>query len=566
MKSSSDLRKEIQSIDHRSYPAYKQLAGSWKFEKYILNIDHVQGDPFAAPSSLSLEVSGRTAGFPAELYKGKNRKVSLEDALVRRFGHGAQKAAFKAKGSGKSGLIGVSRPGQEVLERTACSIDGTTGDILFRFEAGFPANGRTINAGELIRILFDFVPGIVDEALIYRPAEAKWFRERMELADNQEAIRAQMKEKGLAAFVADGSILPRESGVSQKPMKNGVPFRSPESLRVELTRPHHGPVTGMGIREGVTLIVGGAYHGKSTLLEALQLGVYNHIAGDGREYVLTDESAVKIRAEDGRSITGTDISLFINGLPGDVDCRRFSTANASGSTSQAAGTIEAVEAGAKLLLIDEDTCATNFMIRDELMAEVVAREEEPITPFLEKIRPLYSLHGISTILVAGSSGSFFHAADTVIQMDHYLPKDITEKEKKAAARYPAPAFDEKCPLPDFHRVPVRMPASDGRVKVKTFGKEAFSLDKENVDLRGLEQLVDPEQTQALGWCLYFLSVRVFGKGRTLSQAVLELEGLLKEKGLKALSNSPRTVPHMAMPRKQEIFACVDRWRMLKVEI
>ncbi len=564
MKPGTELRKEIQSIDHRGYPAYKQLAGSWKFEKYILNIDHVQGDPFASPSSLSLEISGKASGFPAQLYQGKLRRTAFEDALVRRFSNEAVRVSFKARGSGKSGLIQASRPGQEILERTACSVNEKNGDILFRFEVGFPANGRTINAGELIRILFDFLPEIAEKSLYYHFRDKTDLQGRMELADNQEAIRRQLGERGLAAFVADGAVLPRESGVSQKPMKDGVPFRSPDTLRVELELPHGGSITGMGIRKGVTLIVGGAYHGKSTLLEALQLGVYNHIHGDGREYVITDENAVKIRAEDGRSISGTDISWFINGLPGGTDCRHFTTANASGSTSQAANTIEALEAGAKALLIDEDTCATNFMVRDELMAEVVRREEEPITPFLEKIRPLYEEQGITTILVAGSSGSFFHAADTVIQMDHYLPKDITQKAKEAAGRYPAPVFQRGCEPLAFNRVPVSPHGSSDRVKVKTFGKDSFSLDKETVDLRGLEQLADPEQTTALGWCLNYLTDRSFAKGHPLKQEVEELAGLLKEKGLTVLSGASRTVPHMAMPRQQEIFACVNRFRRLRI--
>ena len=101
----------------------------------------------------------------------------------------------------------------------------------------------------------------------------------------------------------------------------------------------------MGIRKGITLIVGGGYHGKSTLLKALEAGVYNHIAGDGREFVITDDTAFKLRAEDGRSITGVDISPFIKNLPNKKDTVHFSTEDASGSTSQAANLMEALESG-----------------------------------------------------------------------------------------------------------------------------------------------------------------------------------------------------------------------------
>lgn len=182
--------------------------------------------------------------------------------------------------------------------------------------------------------------------------------------------------------------------------------------------------------------MGGGYHGKSTLLSALERGVYNHIAGDGREYVITDPTAVKLRSEDGRLIREVDISLFINDLPNKKDTHRFSTPDASGSTSQAAGIVESMEAGSQVFLLDEDTSATNFMVRDSFMQSVIHREKEPITPFLERARDLYEKCGISTVLVAGSSGAFFHIADTVIQMDAYRPVDITEKVKGMLEEYP----------------------------------------------------------------------------------------------------------------------------------
>ena len=268
------------------------------------------------------------------------------------------------------------------MERTACTVQEKTGDITVRFEVGFPANGRTINARGLIKILYDFLPVCVEKTLYYNRLDQQQVQKVMELSVDQEYIRTHLEEYNLVAFVADGSILPRESGVSQRPMKGAVPFRSPESVKVEMNLPHKGKITGMGIQKGVTLIVGGGYHGKSTLLKALEAGVYPHIAGDGREYVVTDPTAMKIRAEDGRSIRHTDISMFINDLPNGKDTVTFDTEDASGSTSQAANVVESIEAGAKTFLIDEDTSATNFMVRDELMQQVIHRDMEPITPFI----------------------------------------------------------------------------------------------------------------------------------------------------------------------------------------
>ncbi|MBM6838315.1 ABC-ATPase domain-containing protein, partial [Clostridium saudiense] len=238
-----------------------------------------------------------------------------------------------------------------------------------------------------------------------------------------------LNSKGLVAFVANNSILPRESGVSSKPLRDGKRFISPKELEIEFNTPNRGIIKGMGIPKGITLIVGGGYHGKSTLLRALELGVYNHIEGDGREFVITEDTAVKVRAEDGRAITNTDISLFINNLPNGKDTKSFNTENASGSTSQAANIVEGIESGANTLLIDEDTSATNFMIRDSIMQKLVAKEKEPITPYIDVAKSLYNRLAISTILVAGSCGDFFDIADLVIQMDNYEPFEVTDKAK-----------------------------------------------------------------------------------------------------------------------------------------
>ena len=567
MQSSTDLRNLLGRIDHRGYPAYKDTKGTYQFPGYVLSIDHVQGDPFASPSKVSVHVKGKTAAFPQELYREKHQRTALQDELTRQFGRRAEQFAFKAKGSGKSGLISVSRCGQEVLERTACRIDPETGDIILRMEIGFPANGRTINARELEKILFEFVPECVKHALFYKNMDAKRLRSVVDLAEDQHYIREMLPKMGLCAFVADGSILPRESGISPRPMKGGVKFRSPKELEVTLELPHRGKITGMGIRKGITLIVGGGYHGKSTLLKALELGVYDHIAGDGREYVITDSMAVKIRAEDGRSIRKTDISMFINDLPNGKDTVGFCTEDASGSTSQAANVVESIEAGASLLLIDEDTSATNFMIRDELMQRVIHRDMEPITPFIERIRELYEDYGISTVIVAGSSGAYFHIADTIIQMDRYVPKDITEYAKKEAESYPMlTGPEEKAEKPDFRRCPQPSPAFKGndRIKMKTMGREAVMINKETIDLRYVEQITDSEQVTALGYCVRYAQKHLLNGRKDLRQIVEELEQVMEKGTLSALCESSSSVACMAKPRRQEIFACFDRCRSLRL--
>lgn len=563
MKSSAELKKDILAIDHRGYPGYKGLRGRYQFKDHVLSIDHVQGDPFASPSHLSVHVDGHKAGFPKDYYQDDISRITLQDHLTRCFGKALAPFSFKAKGSGKSGLLSVSHCGQQVLERTACEVSAD-GSVTVRFEAGFPANGRSVNAGELVKMLFQFVPEAAQIALFYDRLNKNALKAAIELARDQQFIREHLSEQGLAAFLADGSVLPRESGISDRPMKGAVPFQSPAACKVTVTLPYHGPVTGMGIKKGITLFVGGGYHGKSTILQALEMGVYNHIAGDGREYVITDPSAWKLRAEDGRSISNTDISPFINHLPNKKDTVHFSTEDASGSTSQAANLMEAVESGSKLLLIDEDTSATNFMIRDELMQKVICREEEPITPFIERVRSMYDDLGVSSIIVAGSSGSFFGIADTIIQMKEYVPYDITERAREAAASYPALKQQEHFPVSDNMRAPKANQAlkKDPRLKMKTMGTNEMLLAKDAIELRYLEQLIDPEQTNALAYALKYLELNRMNRSRTVPQLLDDVEALTASKGLSALYDKEYVRSGLAMPRRQEIAACLNRYRKL----
>lgn len=583
MKTSQELRQLLVSIDRKSYPAYKSTQGTYDFGSYVLSIDHVQGDPFASPSNVSISLTHQRAGYPAEAFISPWRKTAMEDYLVRQFHQEIARYHFKAKGSGKSGLIATSHPGPEILARTACEC--TEKGITARFEVGFPANGRTINSGELIKIFFDFLPKCIEQVFFFRnrkPAEVKAV---IDLSDDQQYIRKQLIERNLVSFVADGAVLPRESGVSSRPMMGAgsVAFQSPPPLQVTMELPHRGTITGMGIPKGITLIVGGGYHGKSTLLKALEAGVYNHIAGDGREYVITDRTAMKLRAEDGRSVRNVDISLFINDLPNRKDTKSFSTEDASGSTSQAANVVEGMEAGSRVFLIDEDTSATNFMVRDDLMQKIISRDKEPITPFIERARDLYEKAGISTIMVAGSSGAYFYIADTIIQMDHYKPYDITESTRSYCAGYGAepihsapnfslPAKGRKLSGPQA-KATAPAPASrghygrdsrgggrDDRIKTKVFGKDSLQVGKETVDMRFVEQLIDSEQTSALAQMLRYCVENQMLERYPVAEVVAKLQDKIKKEGLTGLSSHAYGAMGLCQPRSQEIFACLNRYR------
>lgn len=596
MRSDRDLQHELERIDRRGYPAYKDLRGQYDFGDFVLSIDHVQGDPFASPSSMSVRVPNEVLHIPAGLWDEVHRRTALEDVLLRRFSRALAACSMRAGGSGKSGVLATTRPGQEVLARSACEVRG--GAVTLRFEAGLPAHGRTVDGRAAAKMLLDFVPECVERTLFVDDGLLDQAWAAVELADDQRAAREQMEASDLVAFVANGSILPRESGVSQRPLKSALAFEAPAEQRVVLDLPHRGKVAGMGIKRGVTLIVGGGYHGKSTLLRALQDGVYNHVAGDGRELVLTDSSAVKLRAEDGRAVSGVDISLFIRDLPDGRDTSRFSTVDASGSTSQAAATVEAYEAGARALLIDEDTSATNFMVRDALMEAVVAREFEPITPFVERVRDLWERAGVSSIIVAGSSGAYFSVADAVLQMDRYRVHDITAHARAVCMELEVPATPRAAgfALPAGNREIAVAPVASGtdsargdrgghddrggrgarggyggrgagrgpkpdRIKVRTSGCEELQVGRGSADVRLVEQLVDPCQARALAQLVRMgAQAGILVQGKPVAKAVDELMALLDREGWCALAERDYVACGLALPRPQELAAVLNRWR------
>ena len=566
MKNSIDLKDELKRIDGRGYKSYKDLQDKYDFNDYILSIDHVQGDPFASPSRLRVVINRKKAKFPEELVNEDYKKIAVSDFLTRLFYFNINKFSEKIFGSGKSGLISISKCPQEILERTSIVI--SKDNIEARFYVGFPARGRTVLAKELEKILYNVIPIIVKNTLIYENINKDRLIDRVKLVEDQEYIREEIKKRKLIAFIANGSILPRESGVSQRPLIDSIPFKCPKTLEVEFDLPNRGLVKGMGIKKGITVIVGGGYHGKSTLLNALELGVYNHIEGDGRELVITDNSAMKVRAEDGRSIKNTDISLFIDNLPNGKDTVSFTTENASGSTSQAANIIEAIEAKSKVLLIDEDTSATNFMIRDDLMQKLVSKEKEPITPFIEIVRPLYSQKDISTILVIGSSGDYFDVADYVIQMDNYEVKDVTREAKSLMRGEINKRIKEKNILIDINldrRLQKGTIESTYKgVKIKTMGVSSININNENIDLRAVEQIVDNEQLNAIGSIMKWIEDNMMIKNISLEEAVSKAYDEINKKGLISIDKTKGGNGSMSLPRKQEVMATYNRYRNLKI--
>ena len=555
---SHDLARKLARLAGRGYKAYQDLRGIYQFPFFRLAIDKVQPDPFAPPSRVRIILPAEEARLPKDTYHSPARRIGLENYLALRLQQEARRLS-KRLGSGKSGLIVVHAPGQEILLRSTVSVLGD-GAVEARFFVGLPAAGRKILAQEAKRLLLEGMP-VLARALCFESADRAQLYAFVETNEDADFLRQQLPALGLVAFVAEGSILPRASGVDPRPASKAVPFESPPSLTVEVDLPNRGRIRGMGVPKGVTLIVGGGFHGKSTLLRALELGVYNHVPGDGREFVVSLYESVKIRAEDGRSVYRVDISGFISNLPFGQDTHNFSTPCASGSTSQAANIMEALEVGAKVLLIDEDTSATNFMIRDARMQALISKDKEPITPYLDRVRELYTKYGVSSVLVIGGSGDYLDVADTVIAMDHYRPKEVTAEARLVLQKFPSLRQKEV-------QEPLKLPSSrvfrgvkfpKDRKGPRAKGLEHILWARELIDLGAVEQLVSADQTRAVALALEKI-VSPLERGRPLAQVVEEIETTVREKGLLVLASGPRG--DLAAFRRFELAAALNRLRSL----
>jgi predicted ABC-class ATPase len=557
------LEATLDRIDRKGYGAYKDLSGSHDFGPFVLSVDRVQRDPFAPPSLIRIRT--KENHFDRTLFENSVRRVAFEDFLTRSVEREIRRVVRGDRGSGGSGRVEIQHASQVVLRRTSMVVE--PGYVEARMAVGLPARGRSVDARAAKTVLLKELPEVVRGGLVPAPdggVDEERARLHTETVEDADRLRRLLPELGLVAFVADGAVLPRESGASDRPLKDGaVPFGSPVEYRVEVELPNRGLVSGMGVPGGVTLVAGGGFHGKSTLLSALSWGVYDHVPGDGRELVVARGDAVKVRAEDGRSVSGVDISAMIGDLPGGRSTKDFSTPNASGSTSQAANIAEAIEVGTSLLLVDEDTSATNFMIRDERMRELVRRE--PISPFIDLVRPLHRSLGVSTVVVVGGVGDYLDVADRVILMEEYAPSDATHRSREVTRKFPP-----RAPLAKRDVLPPQERAIDAssidlrrgkRQTARGRGLHTIELGRERVDLSHLEQLAEAGQTEAVARIIREWAAA--GEIRGVGVLVRNALASVSEKGLDSLGGHRGHPGEMSLPRTQEVAAAMNRVRPLR---
>ena len=562
----SDLVGHLHALDGRSYAAYKAIVGRYRAPAgWFLHIDRVQSDPYAPPTRIHVDVPTDLHGLAlldeADLLADVDRRLAVGDFLTRELHTGFRGTA-----------LSIASPGQEILERSSAILrpdeqkEGDGWVLEIRARLALPAQGRSIQGREASRIVGRDLVRELEEATDLTGERGDRLVRHVATLEDHRALRAAVARNGWVSFLADGAVLPRRSGVSDEPLDGGVPLQAPDSMAATLELPHAGSVRGTVVEAGVSVIVGGGYHGKSTLLSAIERGVYPHVPGDGRELVATVPDAVKVRAADGRAVTGVDLTPFISHLPAGRDTASFTTRNASGSTSQAASIIEAVEAGSTALLLDEDTSATNLLIRDSRMRELVAAEREPITPLVDRITALFRQRGVSTVMVMGGSGDYLDVADRVLLMDAYHLRDVTEQARRVVAGQPRPLTG----LEDFaeprQRVPEPAPPRTrrGPVRTRAHGTSTLVLDREDIDISDVGGVTDPGQAEAIAYALRALLEQRFDGVSPLRECLDDLEALLDEEGLDALTDERERPAFLVRPRMVDVAAAVSRYRKLEL--
>lgn len=517
--------------------------------------------------------------------------IPVEDYILRTFSHSINELSASHGNTNKEAFIVITQNKQSVRSREQCSFQAQTvneimtmrnGAVYDPIGAAYDSteksvcikihinmaliNGVTINGKSSFRAIKELLELIYRKTIEFNLDECNYY---IETYKKQQYIRKYLADNGYIAFIANNSILPRYNGTS-KPLADAIPFVSPTENEIKIYFNDGTVMPGMGIKKGITVITGGGYSGKSTLLDAIESGIYNHIPKDGREFVITCDTALKIYAEDGRPVNNLDMSPFYKYFPDNTDPHSFSTSHASGSVSQAANIIEAVYAGSELLLIDEDRSATNFMIRDKNMRLVV--EKEPIIPYTDRVRELYEEKGVSSVLVIGGSSEYLSYADTVILMEYYKAKDITNYVKSLDS-LPKQSGGEQSAYWTKGRYMIPIETNKEFVYFKivtTENAKKIILDEYSSDITLLTSLISENQLSMLAYITEQLLVLKATENRELPQIINDLAGKLfsddsKNPGIEEIivSYNFKAERWFENVRTLDVFCAVSRMRGIK---
>ncbi|MET1101582.1 MAG: ABC-ATPase domain-containing protein [Pyrodictiaceae archaeon] len=532
------IARILEAIDGRGYKNYKKLLGlREEYRDVLLEFVKIQSDPYAPPSIAKLSMR-----LPEQLSPWARLWKPLSDIIARRLYKLLQRASKKV-GEGYSGYLGIPRPSPIVIARSSVVVRSSR--IEARVRIGLPSKRRRILASEAIELIYErLIPAFIKAVHV----ELSDVKRAISLWRDQEHIRAILPKLRLVAFVGDGSILPRKCSGCYEPLDDAIPFESPSSLRVELELPSGRMITGMGIPRGIFMVMGSAFHGKTTLLEAIAEGVWNHIEGDGREFVITVRDAVIVRSEQGRRVSCVDISPFIHDLPSGQSTHNFTTNDASGATSAAAAIQEAIELGSSLLLLDEDNVSSNILYKDPIASKMI--RWHTVTPLTELARQIVA-KGVSLILVSQGTSQLIGIADNIIVMEAYRPIFLGSFKDNVVSHGSRELGYER-PKPRRLNV-VRL------VKPRIRGMHLYARNLEApIDLSANIQLVEEAQFKSLEKLVAIIHKY---NGRLLREVALDIEENLA-KGFFEKVFGETIGPELGEVRAQDVAFLINRipWR------
>lgn len=498
-------------------------------------------------------------------YENSN-SVFLEDYILRQFTSELGRLNDEIYGPNNSqkethGMVKYQECDNRIIRRNSIFLDEEKNELNYYIKVKLPLVNNKISAKSVLQYITKItliIRNVIKNIDVYD------YEEKKIIYDNQLLIRKCLTENDYVCFIANNSILPRFNGTDQKDV-NAIPFKSPESFQIEIPLLNGEYIYGMGIKKGITSIIGGAFSGKSTLLNAIENGIYNHIKGDGREYCITDDTAVKVSAEDGRYISNLNISsFFTKSLVPDIE--NFNTLVASGSISQAANIIEAINGNSRLILIEEDSSATNFLIKDEIMREIINADAS--IPFTDRIKDIEKI-GLSVILVTGATSKFLEYSNQIIKFEKYICYDVNNLDIKLKSKIDE---EDDCNIPMW-KSNRRINIENKTVKFILFKKinvvtnHLVFLDEYEVNLKNLESIKNFYQINSLCFSAIHQLGNEYYMNKELINNCYKITSIFNKKEWYeiALSNFYKYEYFLEEVRPIDVYRFINRIRGIKFE-
>lgn len=567
MKDKQEFYELLGELDGRDFSEYNRIIGDYDFSRYVLKVTRVPTDASEPGTLFLLRVPSHVAGFPAHLHQTPIRRTALEDLLVRKMSAAIEaSSAYDEDGVSRKRLF-LPKPGPQILPRSALLI--TEDYVEARVHVNLPVRRGRIHGEEARHVFFETLPAVVNASLIYCNLDEQEAVAFVRLMEDADALRQMLPTRGWVAFVGEGALLARRGPDGRAARTGGRPLAISAELWTEVELPNQGRIRGLGIPAGITVVVGDEYSGRVEFLKAIAAGIYNHIPGDGREYVISAPDAVYIAADPGRCIRRVDLGAFIRGDNPGREGSIYSTDDADPCASQMAAMAEALEVGSRVLLFDESDSGTAFLASDSRLDEIAGAGKRGILPLCAAAREMADHRGVSFVVGGRSSiAEWIPIADTVLRIENFTVSDVTKEAKRLEIR----RTDDK-PNPEAvarlfecsrHVVPSSLDPSSGRHDAIVGAESIYHLrfGKSVVDLQRVCQLADISQTETIGLILYYAKSRYLREARSIREIMDLVDRDLSTEGLDCLTRDLRC--DLARPRRFEIAAALNRLASLRI--